>query len=885
MKNKCAVSTHLTRQVLHAKLAPTCFATMLALGMIMPVHAAVVAGNTEQPGIHTNSNGTTIVDINKASAEGVSHNVYSEFNVETHGVILNNSGAASNTQLAGMIDGNTNMASGSAKVILNEVRSSDPSQLNGMIEVAGKSAQVIIANPSGITCDGCGFINTNHATLTTGTANFDANGNVTGLDISKGEVNITGKGMDTRAVQYTDIISRSVKVNAKLQANELNIITGNNRIDKKGRVQKRYDDSKAPELALDVSALGSMYANKIFMEGTDTGVGVRLDHTDLTANDTLSIDVNGNVENNGGHVNAGNAAMIKGTSVVNRNGQITSDGVVSITADEMVDNSHGLIKADMVNLAGKTTLNTAGSVQGNASTFVMADSLDNAQGEILSNGELLVQRASYAYSNSDARGINNTQGKIVAKGALSLDTTNIDNTSGQLASNASMNVTTRALNNENGLISAGNGWNTISANVLNNNNGIIQSFGHDSQLQLSGDDLLSNHNGTIHSEGSLSVNGALDNSSGAITADNDIFMYARAYNSDLNSTLQAGRNIDMTVTGTFQNAGTIAAGQDLALNIGSNGWNNYAGPVTNSGNITAKGHLAMQMNSSALENSGTLTADQMDLQLSDLNNSGSILSKNDINLNLNNLNNLRSGDIKSDRNITINASAVATEAGSQLQAGGDTTLNLMNNLQNDGEIRSANDINMFISGGYGYYPSSVYNTGVISAGNKLNAQMERINLINGGTLSAENGINITSNTLTNSGNITSAEDVQLNTYNGINNEKGGIITGKYVRTTGFVNNTGVINQTGTDNPDNNVITPDSNNTSIDNSGFINDNNSWNGNNMDNSTSYNSIKPNGTPEGNGVWENGMVFYPGDTYFGRTITEIVYFPGGYGINTAM
>ena len=99
MKNKCAVSTHLTRQVLHAKLAPTCFATMLALGMIMPVHAAVVAGNTEQPGIHTNSNGTTIVDINKASAEGVSHNVYSEFNVETHGVILNNSGAASNTQL------------------------------------------------------------------------------------------------------------------------------------------------------------------------------------------------------------------------------------------------------------------------------------------------------------------------------------------------------------------------------------------------------------------------------------------------------------------------------------------------------------------------------------------------------------------------------------------------------------------------------------------------------------------------------------------------------------------------------------------------------------------------------------------------------------------
>lgn len=54
-----------------------------------------------------------------------------------------------------------------------------------MIEVAGQSAQVIIANPSGITCDGCGFINTNHASLTTGTATFDDNNKLTGLDVKK----------------------------------------------------------------------------------------------------------------------------------------------------------------------------------------------------------------------------------------------------------------------------------------------------------------------------------------------------------------------------------------------------------------------------------------------------------------------------------------------------------------------------------------------------------------------------------------------------------------------------------------------------------------------------------------------------------------------------
>ncbi|MGY6354440.1 hypothetical protein [Citrobacter amalonaticus] len=58
MKSKNINIVRNNRQVLHAKLAPTCFATMLALGMIMPAHAAVVAGNTNQPGIHTNANGT-----------------------------------------------------------------------------------------------------------------------------------------------------------------------------------------------------------------------------------------------------------------------------------------------------------------------------------------------------------------------------------------------------------------------------------------------------------------------------------------------------------------------------------------------------------------------------------------------------------------------------------------------------------------------------------------------------------------------------------------------------------------------------------------------------------------------------------------------------------
>ncbi|MCP5978969.1 filamentous hemagglutinin N-terminal domain-containing protein, partial [Klebsiella pneumoniae] len=79
----------------------------------------------------------------------------------------NNSRANTSTQLAGMVAGNPNLAKGEARVILNEVNTRDPSRLNGYIEVAGQKAQVVIANPAGISCDGCGFINANRATLTT----------------------------------------------------------------------------------------------------------------------------------------------------------------------------------------------------------------------------------------------------------------------------------------------------------------------------------------------------------------------------------------------------------------------------------------------------------------------------------------------------------------------------------------------------------------------------------------------------------------------------------------------------------------------------------------------------------------------------------------------
>lgn len=67
-----------------------------------------------------------------------------------------------------------------------------------------------------------------------------------------------------------------------------------------GRIEKKNDDAVSrPEMALDVSSLGGMYAGKIRLVGTESGVGVRnAGHIGAQAGEfTLTAD--GRIENSG----------------------------------------------------------------------------------------------------------------------------------------------------------------------------------------------------------------------------------------------------------------------------------------------------------------------------------------------------------------------------------------------------------------------------------------------------------------------------------------------------------------------------------------------------------------------------------------------------------
>ncbi|MDL2182701.1 hemagglutinin repeat-containing protein [Pseudomonas sp. ChxA] len=636
-------------------------------------------------------NGVPVVNIATPNGSGLSHNQFKDYNVGPNGVILNNAtGALQNTQLGGYIVGNPNLKGGAANVILNEVNGGSPSQLRGYTEVAGQSAKVIVANPYGITCSGCGFINTPNVTLTTGKPMMDNVGRLDHYQVDGGAVTIDGEGLNASNVDRFEIITRTAKINAQINARELAVIAGRNDVDAKSlKATARADDgSTKPELAIDSSALGGMYAGAIKLVGTEAGVGVKLDGTLAASGGDIQLDANGHLSMAqtaaSGAVNINAASLdakgpvYAGTALnVNTQGDLTNRQ--SLAARDRIALSSGgtltngdIIEAGVnadntrnatgdVSLRGKAVTNTGASVIASRALSVDAQALNNQggtlgakqhtqitaatvdnqnKGRILSNGGLAIT----------ADRLQNTQGGLVtSNGPLTAVVGEVHNQGGELSSLDTATLTVATLDNVAGLITAGN---ALSLNVgsLNNQAGLVTSQG---TVSVAGNSLDNRQKGLVAGVGGVQVNVVnIDNRNGELSSRSGVVVTATQLdNSDGGLLIAgggAGLNVDQLLNrnqGLISSEGLLSISARTLANGG--GTLSSAGPLTLSaldavdnrgGRLVTDGGLIL--NAASVDNSqnGTLSARQaLSLGTADLNNQqgGQITSAEALTLDLN----------------------------------------------------------------------------------------------------------------------------------------------------------------------------------------------------------------------------------------------------------
>ncbi len=430
-------------------------------------------------------NGVDVVNIARPNANGVSHNTYIKFNVPTQGVILNNAKRETKTKLAGYIYGNENVKNGQATLILNEVTGTNRTQMNGYLEVAGKAADVIVANPNGISVNGGGFINIPKATLTTGKVYMEA-GRPT-FEVRQGDIDISGKGLDASTTDKLALYTKALKLNAKLHAKDLDVVTGVNRIDANGAVTVLEEEKSSGVFSIDSTVLGGIYADAIRLTGTQKGVGVNLPG-EILAQDRLQLSSDGRivigkavtgrsvkVESRNGSLEIeggvhGGDVLLSAAKEVRNNGNIGAKRRVSVSAEQITNNgivASGVDESFTVNGSGTTELK-AGKLLENSGTLFASHTMDidaeqmvndgavASRGSMRLSGETLLNRQTlYAKETMSLQlqGLLQNFSEIYSGGDMSIGSEvqpvgRLENSTGSIVSEGAMSMVASEILNE-----------------------------------------------------------------------------------------------------------------------------------------------------------------------------------------------------------------------------------------------------------------------------------------------------------------------------------------------------------------------------------------------------------------------------------------------------
>lgn len=344
------------------------------------------------------------------------------------------------------------------------------------------------------------------------------------------------------------MLAQAVQVNAGIWAKEAHVVTGHNRIAYDGLQVTPLSETDnqnvadEPGVALDVAAIGGMYANRIYLVGTEKGLGVNLGGT-LSATDSLALENNGDL-----HITQTGTVYSDGTLRVHTTGAVTNEQTLAsgkdavIRADQGMTNhavvGAGISRDGQVNQAGNLTVRTTtltsdkaqivsggnldiqanqvsvkeGSIaaQGNADVQVQ-QTLEMEKGKVSAAGNLTIQadklplkgviasggdtaittHQSLQNEDSDA-----SMGTITADGNLTLHTDGTLTNSRKIESGKTLKVEAgqRIQNNATGEL---NGQDVVQQTTTLDNTGLINGTQH---VAVTAKHIINHENGRIYGE-------------------------------------------------------------------------------------------------------------------------------------------------------------------------------------------------------------------------------------------------------------------------------------------------------------------------------------------------------------------------------------------------
>ncbi|HTI16382.1 MAG TPA: filamentous hemagglutinin N-terminal domain-containing protein, partial [Trinickia sp.] len=731
----------------------------------------------QHPVIGVSASGIPLVNITAPNQAGVSVNNFKQYNVGTKGAVIVNSARQTQSHLAGWVQGNPFIGNAPAQVIINQVTSGNPTRLLGPTEIAGQRANLVIANPAGITCTGCGFVNVPRVSLATGMPKFKADGTLAGFNVTQGGIGIFGSGLEAPG-SAIDLIARTMTINAQVWAESVVGIAGTNEVAYGSNASKPQSGSgSSPTVAIDLQALGSMYASSVRLIGTEAGLGVRDAGaiTSLTGDIVLSSNGQVTIEASARTQSARDLHIV-GSAVMHR-GELVSAHAAELQASQELTNTGLVLAGGNVDMSAPSLTNTGdvaagvsydGSLAGagsitlkveraaNKGTLAAGDNINiNAHDVFLDEGAMFARSA----VNVTARDkLSNAGGKIEAHNATLKAGGTFDNASGRLLASGDLNLTNTGLTNAAGIV-VGRNIELISENgAIDNTDGTIAAAEELKSRSFEFD----NRSGLIRAAGTADIT----------TSEKGQFNNSALDGAPLGGQIDVGK---LSLTGGALNNtnGLILTGGDARLDVGS--VNNERGSIATGGRLDVRSATDVSNVSGRMGGADVMISGRM------IDNTGGAMKSRGL---------LRVTGNRIRNNLTAGSALPSVHRMAPMDAGmegGSVKLDAIEHIDNTGgSIRSDNTADLTA-------PIVDNKRGDIQSLRKIGIKATETLLNEHGNVNSKERLRVATHSLNHAGNLESSGDVLVSTKGDLTNA-GRIVAGQSLTVTsgGALTNGGLL---------------------------------------------------------------------------------------------